>query len=251
MKQQFSQQIKKLRMKLGVSQEELALRLGISTQAVSKWECAQSYPDIELLPRIADIFQVSIDALLGHENVTSSLSGAPIEKDNVLHIVWVQNGSVLQAERFEGNVRMPLLCENVTISEPMQIEIHGNANIQGAVNGDVHAGMSVNCEDVSGGVCAGMGVNCDEVNGDVHAGTSVNCDDINGNVSAGMNVRCDCVEGDVSAAQEIKCESITGDVHATNITCDVIQGETLRIVCTNELTYKELLGSVDVQMTEM
>lgn len=51
------------RRKLGLTQEALAKELGVTNQAVSKWELDQSYPDMELLPRLADIFSVSVDAL--------------------------------------------------------------------------------------------------------------------------------------------------------------------------------------------
>lgn len=49
----------------GMTQEELAAGLGVSPQAVSKWENNLSCPDISLLPAIAKIFGVSIDELLG------------------------------------------------------------------------------------------------------------------------------------------------------------------------------------------
>ncbi len=53
-----------LRKKNGWSQEELAERLGVSRQAVSKWESAQSIPDIDKILKLADIFAVSTDCLL-------------------------------------------------------------------------------------------------------------------------------------------------------------------------------------------
>lgn len=56
--------ISELRKIKGVTQEELAKAVGVSTQAVSKWECG-GMPDTELLPRIADYFCVSIDRLFG------------------------------------------------------------------------------------------------------------------------------------------------------------------------------------------
>ena len=59
----FSMQLQKLRKSKGVKQEQLAEHLGVSTQAVSKWENG-SYPDGDLLPRIARFFDVSIDYLL-------------------------------------------------------------------------------------------------------------------------------------------------------------------------------------------
>lgn len=56
-----------LRKKNGWSQEELAEKLGVSAQAVSKWENDVSCPDIMLLPEISKLFGVTVDALLGCE----------------------------------------------------------------------------------------------------------------------------------------------------------------------------------------
>lgn len=53
-----------LRKKNGMTQEELANKLNVSAQAVSKWENESSCPDISLLEDIADIFSVSVDALI-------------------------------------------------------------------------------------------------------------------------------------------------------------------------------------------
>ena len=60
----FSAQLQSLRKEKGVTQEMLASHLGVSPQAVSKWENG-SYPDGDLLPKIADFFGVSIDYLYG------------------------------------------------------------------------------------------------------------------------------------------------------------------------------------------
>lgn len=53
------------RKRLGMTQDKLAEQLGVTAQAVSKWENDQSCPDISTLPKLAEIFGISIDALLG------------------------------------------------------------------------------------------------------------------------------------------------------------------------------------------
>lgn len=62
--------IRKLRGERGVTQEQLADKLAISYQAVSKWETGGTVPDTMLLPKIAEFFEVSIDDLF-HENMTA------------------------------------------------------------------------------------------------------------------------------------------------------------------------------------
>ena len=56
MKENFAIKLRELRKASGMTQEQLAAEFGVSVQAVSKWETAASYPDIELMPRIADLF---------------------------------------------------------------------------------------------------------------------------------------------------------------------------------------------------
>lgn len=61
----FGENIKRLRKSRGITQESFANYLGVSFQAVSKWERNESCPDITLLPEIAEFFAVSVDELLG------------------------------------------------------------------------------------------------------------------------------------------------------------------------------------------
>ena len=56
--------IKRLRESKKLTQSELAERLNVSDKTVSKWETGKGYPDITLLPSIADLFSISIDSLL-------------------------------------------------------------------------------------------------------------------------------------------------------------------------------------------
>ena len=76
----IGKQIASLRKEKGIKQEELAKYVGVSTQAVSKWENG-GVPDVELLPKIADFFSVSVDSLFGR-NITdySDLQSALIKK---------------------------------------------------------------------------------------------------------------------------------------------------------------------------
>lgn len=60
----LSEKILQLRTGLGLSQEELAARLDVSRQSVSKWETGQSVPDLEKLIKLADLFGITVDELV-------------------------------------------------------------------------------------------------------------------------------------------------------------------------------------------
>ena len=61
----ISDNIRKNRRESNLSQESFAERMGVSFQTVSKWERGECYPDIEMLPKIANFFGITIDALMG------------------------------------------------------------------------------------------------------------------------------------------------------------------------------------------
>mgnify|MGYP000869306016 CR=1 FL=1 len=61
----FNDNLKALRKAKGLSQEELAIRLNVVRQTISKWEKGLSVPDADMLIRIAEIFETSVSKLLG------------------------------------------------------------------------------------------------------------------------------------------------------------------------------------------
>ncbi len=67
MNETFGQRFQRLRKKHNLTQEDVADKVGISSQAVSKWENDLSAPDISILPDLADLFHISLDELLGRE----------------------------------------------------------------------------------------------------------------------------------------------------------------------------------------
>ena len=58
--------IKEYRLKKNYTQEQLAYELGVSSQTISRWENGTTYPDIAMLPIIAELFETSIDNLMGY-----------------------------------------------------------------------------------------------------------------------------------------------------------------------------------------
>lgn len=67
MKQQLNENIRQLRMQQGWNQVEFASKLGVTKQCVSNWENDNVLPSVEMLTRLADLFHVSADHLLGRE----------------------------------------------------------------------------------------------------------------------------------------------------------------------------------------
>ena len=69
--------IKEQRLKRNMTQETLASALGVTSQAVSRWESGSSYPDMELISPIANFFGITIDQLFGyHDDAFTSLDNA-------------------------------------------------------------------------------------------------------------------------------------------------------------------------------
>ena len=73
--------IKKLRAENNITQETLATAIGVTPQAISRWESEGGYPDIELLPALADFFSVSTDELLGYKLSEREQELANIKKE--------------------------------------------------------------------------------------------------------------------------------------------------------------------------
>lgn len=73
--------IKKLRKENNITQDTLATAIGVTPQAISRWEQSSGYPDIELLPTLADFFSVSTDELLGYKLSEREEELASIKKE--------------------------------------------------------------------------------------------------------------------------------------------------------------------------
>ena len=92
MKESLGKRIVANRKRLGLTQDVLAEMLGVTPQAVSKWENDQSCPDITILPKLSQIFGISTDALLGlkeeavPEPVVSTLETEPDGEPEGIHI---------------------------------------------------------------------------------------------------------------------------------------------------------------------
>ena len=78
----FHNKLYNLRKQKGLSQEELANRLNVSRQTVSKWEVGDSTPDMEKLIAISDLFKISLDEL-GLDKMPEQKAGTPVKMEIV------------------------------------------------------------------------------------------------------------------------------------------------------------------------
>ena len=90
MEQTIGKRIAANRKRLGLTQDQLADRLDVTAQAVSKWENDQSCPDIMMLPKLAEIFGISTDEILGiepsdvvHEGIVEDRTDAEQESEGI------------------------------------------------------------------------------------------------------------------------------------------------------------------------
>ena len=76
----FYVRLKEARQKKGLSQAEAADKLDVSRQAISRWETGKGFPDINFLPLISELYDISIDELLGHNISVSEYELPDIEE---------------------------------------------------------------------------------------------------------------------------------------------------------------------------
>ena len=205
--------IANLRREKGMTQEELAQAMGVTNQAVSKWESAQNCPDIQLLPQLADLFGVTIDSLFGRAAAERpTVVGLPWEDDNILRAVAYVGHTLYTKETVAAH---PLIAEQMKAvqlvynGEAVRVESTFDVLVNGNVQESVSAGKTVTCKDVGDKVSAGSKVECGNVCGNVTAGGSVHCVSVNGNISAGGKVECiGEIHGHVKTPGKVVCSAV-------------------------------------------
>ena len=120
-----------LRKEKGLTQEELATHMGVSPQAVSKWENDQTCPDISALPKLARLLGVTVDELLEGKTETTAVRVLPPEqrrdiKDMMLRII------VDSAQGDRVRVNLPLALVEVAMEIGMEMpQVNGNEALKG------------------------------------------------------------------------------------------------------------------------
>ena len=200
----IGENIRSLRQRKGLTQEQVAQQLGVTYQAVSKWENGTNTPDIALLPEIAALFGVTIDALF-NQDAGLALEGLPMEDDGVIRIVQLRGRKVLSVTpRMSPDdpaieIAFPRNCNDRT--QYFKVEVYGHVIADGSINGDVVYHQSVQCA---------------EINGDVRTQGNVTASSINTFGPIVCSGIYDCYN---LQANRIEC---SGSVNAINLTCDQI-----------------------------
>ena len=221
----LAKNISALRKASGFTQEALAEKLGISYQAVSKWENAKSTPDIILLAELADIFDCSIDYLFSRtEKNTLDCKELIIQDDDKIRAVIFCGKHVLKA----SNPQDVSVLEKLTVElsgDVKDVECQCNVTITGSVLGGVQSTGDV----VVGGSVSGAINACREViiGGSLSGGIFSNREvtvgrDVTGNINSEREI---AVGGNVKGNIECKREiTVNGNVEADkivgNVTCN-------------------------------
>ena len=104
-KETFGQRLSRIRKEKGFTQNEIADKVGVTSQAVSKWENDLASPDIDILLKLSEIFDISVDDLLGKETKKTVLNDKPSKKDIDKMIFKI---IVTSADGDKVNVNLPL-----------------------------------------------------------------------------------------------------------------------------------------------
>ena len=229
----ISNNIKKYRKELGLSQEGLAEKLNLTSQAVSKWECMQSIPDIESIISLCELFGITTDKLLLDKDpevqyIEVERESAKSERENTFYFSGVPDDSKLRVLQFKGrkwiqeneydpDVYIPIrINEGITLFNKLYVEIRGNVKFNGSrVDGNVSCG-NVDSLDCSGDVSCG---NVDELNcsGDVSCGNVENIRSCAGDISCGNVTRIESCSGDISCGNVDSIASVGGDISCGDV----------------------------------
>ncbi len=146
--------IKLLRQQRKLTQEQLASSLGVSYQAVSKWETESNTPDIALLPKIAEVLDTSIDALFSDNALAFQFPDLQhIKDDDVIRIIQMRGKKLLKVtDRPSPNeppieISFPRNCNQQT--QYFKVEVYGHVIADGSINGDVICHQTISAYEIN------------------------------------------------------------------------------------------------------
>ena len=189
---------------MNLTQEQVAMKLGVSYQAVSKWENNANTPDIALLPEIAALFGTSIDSLFADDNADCPDIRSFMKDDDVIRVVQIRGRKIIKVSpTFSPDappieIAFPHNCNDRT--QYFKVEVYGHVIADSSINGDV--------------VCHGT-IQSSTINGDVKCDENISVHELNGQKIVCQNIT-DCYK---LQAHEIEC---TGNITSANLSCDHI-----------------------------
>lgn len=128
MNETFGQRFQRLRKGAGLTQEDVATKLNITSQAVSKWENDVSAPDISVLLELSEMLNVSVEQILGKEPVADVVLSE--NKKDVKSMVF--RIRVRSADGDKVNVNIPLALAEVFLTNNSQLpQINGKDVLSG------------------------------------------------------------------------------------------------------------------------
>ena len=139
----LGEKIALLRKQKGWSQEDLAERLDISRQSVSKWESGTSVPDLDKIIKVSELFQVSTDFLLKDEtDIPASPSNDPLAEETTRCVTMEEANAYMDlAKKLSG--RMALAVSLLIVSPVCLIQLGGIAEFGTGLTEDMAGGIGV------------------------------------------------------------------------------------------------------------
>ncbi|MBQ2825853.1 MAG: helix-turn-helix transcriptional regulator [Clostridia bacterium] len=196
--------IKRLRQQKNLTQDQVAEKLGVSYQAISKWETNANTPDISMLPEIANLFGVSIDMLFSDNIMDCSDIHSFMKDDDVIRVVQMRGTKILRvSSAFSPDfppieIAFPHDCNDRT--QYFKVEVYGHVISDSSINGDV--------------VCH-QTVKSSTINGDVKCEGNIDVNELNAQTVVCNNIT-ECYK---LQAKTIECK---GNVASANLNCDQI-----------------------------
>lgn len=232
--------IHELRKSKGMTQDQLAEKLGISFQAVSKWENGIAYPDITMLPELSKIFDVKIDVFFNEEAQMASnvevLDTTLVEQDKFMDVVAQVDEASMETNADEvsdsdevntsgeghgvklnweddGKLRAVLFRGHQLVKNTKPNEYDLLVTVEGDLQ-DLISDFNVECNNVYGNATAGDAMECNDVYGSASAGDGLSCNNIKGSATAGDGIECNNIGGNATAGDSIECNEIGGKASA-------------------------------------
>ena len=234
----LSQNIAKLRKEKGLTQGALAKHLNVSFQAISKWENKQSSPDVLLLPKLAEIFGVTIDELFGKARVVNikGAHSALFKSGRYIEVDWNDDENI-HAAVFIGH-KLLKIDEDI---KKFTFKLEGDA-----LNVDARCNLEVD-GNVTGSATAGGTITCGAVGCDANArGTigTINCGAIGCDANANGSINCLSIGNDANAIGDINCGNISGDVNTAygNVECNDVYGN---VTCGGDIKLVSVKGKIN------